>query len=554
MFDRNQGMFGWLLTRAACLALVVAAGLSSPVARAFDARTIEPSVYKIYAFFPEKDNQYSISSGTGFLIAGRRQVVTNVHVVDGGQRIYIAFREKGEAKLVEAELRDIRSDVDLALLTTREDLPGTPLEVGDYEPEKLADVVAIGFPGAANLNKELVPESDARGVPLTDLEATVTTGVVSRMTFSHLKLAADQLLSARTVQHNAAINPGSSGGPLLDACGRVVGVNTLQGVDAQGVFFSIHAGELVRFLKDEKVDFARTAHGCSTGVLASTVMPLVASIAATLLLAGFVLLRRGKARAAMATLAPTLARMPALGSAARRFANWGARAKAAPERGMRTLCLRPAGGGAPFRLHTGGGGQTIGRGAGADIVVADDTVSKVHARIVYDRAAEKLNIQDLGSSNGTYLNGRPVSQFEDAVAQRGGRVRLGAVEFVVAEETAADKALRGWMLSGFDAAGRAIQFELKSPLDEAGRPLPATWTLGRDPTRADIVIDDPSVSSTHAVITVAPGEVMQLRDVGSMNGTHVDGTNISGRSIALERAGQEIVFGVARFRLSHVAS
>lgn len=558
MSYRNQGTLHGLLTRAAGVLLAaVAVGAAASHVRAFDARSIEPSVYKIYAFFPEKGDQYSISSGTGFLIAGRRQVVTNVHVVAGGQRIYIAFREKGEAKLVEAELGDIRPDVDLALLTAREDLPGTPLEVGDYEPEKLADVIAIGFPGAANLNKELVPESDARGVPLTDLEATVTTGVVSRMTFSHLKLTAEQLLSARTVQHNAAINPGSSGGPLLDACGRVVGVNTLQGVDAQGVFFSIHAGELVRFLRDEKVAFAVTSRGCSGGVLASTFMPLVVSLAATLILLGVVMLRRGRGRAVIAAVSPTLARIPGLASAGQSFAGWRARQAAAPageERERPLLCLRPADGAVPVRLHAGAAGQTLGRGPGADIVVSDDTVSKLHARIVYDRAAGTLRIQDLGSSNGTYLNGRPVSQTEDAIAQRGGRVRFGTLEFVVAEETPADRTMRGWMLSGFDAAGQALQFELKPPLDAAGRPMPATWTLGRDPARADIVIDDPSVSSLHAEISVGPGQVMQLRDSGSMNGTHVDGANIAGRPVPLDRAGQEIVFGMARFRLSHLAT
>src|SRR5690606_20261106 len=125
-------------------------------------------------------------------------------------RIYIAFLENGEAKLVEARRMQSRPDADLTLLEAREDLPGVPLTLGEYEPDKLAEVIAIGFPGAANLNKELVPETDARGVPLTDLESTLTTGVVSRMTFTNLKLGPEQVVSARTVQHNSAINPGSS--------------------------------------------------------------------------------------------------------------------------------------------------------------------------------------------------------------------------------------------------------------------------------------------------------------------------------------------------------
>lgn len=550
-----QGTFEKLLKCVACFVLaVLAAGAAPSVARAFDARTVEPSVYKIYSFVPEQGDQYSISSGTGFLISGRRQVVTNVHVVEGGQRIYIAFREGGEARLVEAELTEKRPNVDLALIEAREDLPGTPLGIGEYEPDKLAEVIAIGFPGAANLNKELVPETDARGVPLTDLEATVTTGVVSRMTFSHLKLTADQLLSARTVQHNAAINPGSSGGPLLDSCGQVVGVNTLQGVDAQGVFFSIHAGELLRFMREAKVRYATTARSCSTSVLAGTVVPLVVSLSAALALAAFVMMRTGRAAAVFEAIAPMIERVPALArtrDVLARLSPWAPRAASAPPP---ALCLRPVDGAPAIGLDASGRAQTIGRGPGAEIPVLDDTVSKLHARLVYDRAAGKIRVTDLGSSNGTYLNGKRIEGSDEVEAERGARLGFGAMQVVVSDETAADDAAKGWMLSGFDEHGRALQFELKPEVDPAGRLAPATWALGRDPTKADFVIDDPSVSSRHAEIVFNPGEVMRIKDAGSRNGTRVDGETIADREVALERAGQEIAFGNARFRLSRLAT
>lgn len=551
----NRGTVEKLLLCAACFMFAVLAATSATPrpARAFDARTIEPSVYKIYSFMPEAGGQYSISSGTGFLISGQRHVVTNVHVVGGGHRIYIAFREGGEAKLVEAELTDRQPDVDLALLEAREDLPGTPLQVGKYEPEKLADVIAIGFPGAANLNKELVPESDARGVPLTDLEATVTTGVVSRMTFSHLKLTTDQTLSARTVQHNAAINPGSSGGPLLDACGQVVGVNTLQGVDAQGVFFSIHAGELVRFLRKKNLPYAAAAAGCSTSVLAGTVVPLVVSLSAILALSAFAMVRLGRGTMVLDAMAPLLARMPTLADAKKTLARLSPWMPGEGTKPPQNLCLRPVDGLPAMGLDPSGHARTIGRGPGADMTVRDDTVSKVHARLVYDCVAGKLRISDLSSSNGTYLNGKRLVPGEEEEAGRGARVSLGTMEFVVSEETPADEAARGWMLSGFDAEGRALQFELRPPVDSEGRVVAVTWALGRDPTKADFVVDDPSVSSTHAEIVFEPGKIMRVRDAGSMNGTHVDGETLTGEEKSLDRAGQDIAFGLARFRLSRLA-
>jgi len=215
-----------------------AAGLPALGSRAFDARRVEPSVYKIYSLIPHKNDQFSISSGTGFLVSGQRYVVTNFHVVESAKRYYIAFRSGREAKLVEARVVQKRPSVDLAILEAREDLPGEALTLGEYEPDKLADVVAIGFPGAANLNK-LVAGNDADRIPLTDLDSTITTGVVSRMTFTSLKVSDSQTLSVRTVQHSAAINPGNSGGPLFNLKGDVVGINTAIVASGQGIGFAI---------------------------------------------------------------------------------------------------------------------------------------------------------------------------------------------------------------------------------------------------------------------------------------------------------------------------
>ena len=549
MAFRNQGTFGRLSMRLVwCVLGVMIAGAAPRVVLAVDARHVEPSVYKIYSFIPEEGDQYSISSGSGFLVSGQRHVVTNVHVVEGGERIYIAFLEGGEAKLVEARRTESRPGADLALLEAREDLPGAPLALGAYEPDKLADVIAIGFPGAANLNKELVPETDARGVPLTDLESTVTTGVVSRMTFTNLKLNAGQLVTARTVQHNSAINPGSSGGPLLDACGQVVGINTLQGVNAQGLFFSIHASELTRFLDETKVPYAATTRPCTKGHFASTLVPLAVGLSATLALAAFLVWRRGGPSEVLASVSEALASLPALARVREGLAGW--RGSPPAEGPPPVLCLRPVNGGPVIRLDVNGRARSVGRGPGVDIVVPDDTVSKLHASFVYDRAAGRVRVTDLGSSNGTYLDGVRIAMAE---AGAGARLRLGTVDFTVSPETAADAAASGWMLSGFDPAGRALQFELKPARDDTGRFQPTTWTLGRDPGRADLVIDDPSVSSRHAEISFAPGEPLRLRDVGSMNGTHVDGESIGEASVPLETTGQEVVFGLARLRLSRLA-
>jgi len=530
---------------------VATASFAPLSASAFDAHRVEPSVYKIYTFLPEKGDQFSIASGSGFLVSGKRFVVTNFHVVEGGARFYIAFRDGRDSKLVEARRADSRPSVDLALLETREDLPGEPLTLGEYDPEKLDEVIAIGYPAAANLNKDLVPMSDARGIQLTDLESTVTTGIVSRMTFTNLKISETQTLSARTVQHNSAINPGNSGGPLFDACGRVVGVNTLQGANSQGLFFSIHASEIGRFLREGEIPFSSTARPCTGG--ATDLLPLFVGLSATLALGALLFMVRNRGGGGTSAFAGALPKALEHLTIARSKAKTppsppvlqGVAAGAVP-------VLRPIEGGPPIRLDEAGRALTIGRGPGADLLIAGDTVSKVHARLVYDRSSRRLGVTDLNSSNGTYVDGVRITERE---AASGALLRFGTAEYVLAFDVPSGSPGHAggtaWILSGFDPAGRALQFELRPLRDAAsGRERPATWTFGRDPGRANFVIDDGSVSALHAQITYDPGKALMLRDMGSMNGTRLDGESIATTPVALRDTGQEIAFGLATLRLS----
>ena len=109
------------------------------------------------------------------------------------------------------------------------------------------------------------------------------------------------------------------------------------------------------------------------------------------------------------------------------------------------------------------------------------------------------------------------------------------------------------MLSGFDPAGRAVQFELR-PMVENGSAGEATtsWVFGRDRNRAQFVIDDGSVSGAHAEITYVPNQGLTLRDLGSTNGTRVDGEVLGNRTVSLNEMGQEITFGAAKLRLSRL--
>ena len=132
------------------------------------------------------------------------------------------------------------------------------------------------------------------------------------------------------------------------------------------------------------------------------------------------------------------------------------------------------------------------------------------------------------------------------------KLAAGAVAAAVGGGRAAAPAHNAWMLSGFDPSGRALQFELRPPAPNGRAAEPTTWTVGRDRNRAQFVIDDDSVSGAHAQIIYDARQGLSLRDLGSTNGTRLDGTVLGSRVAQLSDTGQEIQFGAAKLRLSRL--
>src|SRR5689334_20873857 len=483
---------------AALFAWALLAGWGRLDAWAFDVKKIEASVYKIYTM-----RKKGIGTGTGFLVNGRRILVTNYHVVAEGEKYFIGYRDGRDGKLVEARVVDRRAGNDLAVLETYEDLPGRALALGDFEPEKLTSVVAMGYPGAADVKQDAtapknLPELYARMKEPSGFDSTATPGMVSRIySASNTALSETQIINARTVQHNAPINPGNSGGPLFDECGTVIGVNSFTPKGAQGLFFSIHSGEVIRFLRELNISYAAVGHACMAASLSSgggLLLPLIIGMAALLAVIAVLFAWRGGA---------------AVQAVSRRFT--GVRPKTSPAGANRepahaamnlaqtagALSLQPVAGGKAIALDAGRS-AVIGRARQCEITIEDDTVSSNHARIELNSQGQRVTVTDLKSSNGTFINGKRISSGQ---AQAGDVLRFGSADFklVAGAEAGTAKGGRGaapnqaWMLSGFDTSGRALQFELKPPLPNGRDTAPVTWTIGRDRNRAQFVIDDDSV-------------------------------------------------------------
>lgn len=176
----------------------------------------------------------------------------------------------------------------------------------------------------------------------------------------------------------------------------------------------------------------------------------------------------------------------------------------------------------------------IGRGSDCDLVIEDPHLSRRHAEIRV--AGQYLEVEDLGSANGTYLNGERISEGE---ARPGDEIRLDQLAFRVCGPISAD--MEATQLRDPDATalhpGAALQGDVE-PAPDSTRVFgtPSAWLLTSDGERfkletgvtrigratdSDLVLDDPSVSSRHAELAEQQGEWI-LTDLGSTNGTCVD--------------------------------
>jgi pSer/pThr/pTyr-binding forkhead associated (FHA) protein len=168
------------------------------------------------------------------------------------------------------------------------------------------------------------------------------------------------------------------------------------------------------------------------------------------------------------------------------------------------------------------GRLTIGRSAVNDVVVDNIMVSRTHAHL--ECSAGSCTVEDLGSANGTFVNGRRVSR---AALAPGDRLRLGDVELV------------------YQAGSGVIGTPPPAAwLEHGGRRYtlsPAGAALGRS-HESDVVLADERASRQHARIELQ-GDEWVIKDLGSANGTFVNGERIRVRPL---RPGDEIVIGDTR--------
>ena len=374
-------------------------------------------------------------SGTGFVIGLGGVVATNYHVIKNAKEVFLFIRRPdGEIKPIPATVIWTSPEKDLALLSAPQ-LERPALQIYSPLPSKGAEVFSIGYPGAAD---------DFRSKRV--LESTLSQGIVGRIFQGEISFNGPMI---DIVQHSAPINRGNSGGPLLDPCGRVLGVNTsttlgkIVGnsdtgplvVQTAGIGFASHISNLISGLKETNTIYSVTDSVCVKGApgsiadansVKSWVTPLIIAAASCIaLLALFFSLRKSK------VIRETFTQYKRRSSQAKPRPSNESNQR---DRGAKWLLKGSESNGRNISLSLDSsalnyGNVTIGRDSSVCQLVIDDTsVSREHAS--FSLSAERLMIKDLGSKNGTWIDGEKVGN-QPVTIRLGQTITLGKVKLRV---------------------------------------------------------------------------------------------------------------------------
>ena len=403
-------------------------------------------------------------TGSGFAIgkAGEdpRYFVTNRHCVDSAysdpafedvashgvkltDKVYILTTDV--SRKIPAVVVSVSQSTDLALLKVEKPISTrVPMKIRDVDPEELVGkaVYAFGFPGVGD---NILSEAARAKINAETSQVTMTSGTISRI-IPDTETAGG---IGEVIQHNADINGGNSGGPLVDEFGLVIGVNTWsassQGfideennvhvTTSNGTFWSVSNRDLMRFL-----DSAGAEYETGTPPFQMTTLHyLIIGLAAVLVVIAIVMIRQKKINADQERRLKAAEERNKRGmtsmvvSALDKIRKEEEARKPVPAPVQKTSepavryvlrCDKGALQGKIWKLRKE---LVIGRQASkCTVVVPSGTagISGVHCAIREHR--EGATVIDLGSTYGTYLDGKKLVPKKEVPFHRGQKLSLGS--------------------------------------------------------------------------------------------------------------------------------
>jgi S1-C subfamily serine protease len=286
---------------AGILLTIAIAILCTPSAHSMEAETLE-AVSRATVFLKVRrsfSGSEFATAGTGFFIDSRGYILTAQHVIDNRTYIpmngrmtpasapvrkIVAVIDSGTSREREVDVTVVARDADrdLALLRVRTPAPSVIDTRSQIAIPKITDSVwAIGFPFG-----ELLAIARWTDENLANPELSINMGRIT-------SLRKDDVGELAMIQTDAAVNPGNSGGPLLDSDGQLLGMVFAKIGDSSGVGFAVPAQEIQSFLRTSgfKVAFAPPVLTSTSTTLRVTVDPIVADLSGR---TGTVILSGGK--------------------------------------------------------------------------------------------------------------------------------------------------------------------------------------------------------------------------------------------------------------------
>jgi hypothetical protein len=336
--------------------------------------------------------------GSGFFV-NPNTFITNNHVVEGLDKNNIFIRLKDGSE-IDAELIATDRKRDLAILITDYDKNEYLYLILPDDVRQGDKVFALGNPST----------QDAKV-----FEFNITDGIVNNIKYDTFK--GEKLdINAEVLLHSATINPGNSGGPLVTSNGAVAGVNSFYYNAGNNLYFAIHVGELIDFLKENDIKYKTKTRDDSLGMNKTTLIILI-SAGGFLLLLGIVLIiifksksskkKSVSSRDVYQPQAPQVQPRQVIQPQGQSLPNiektvqFGTPGSPTPQSGSAYLVYQGK------RIPVNTGNFIVGRGLNSNLVLDDVQASRQHFVIITE--GTNCTLKDLNSRNGTFLNGNKIS-------------------------------------------------------------------------------------------------------------------------------------------------